>query len=118
MSNNNYSTVNGSLPVPSDDGERTIGIIEHGVFTKSSFNSSKHICHKHHAIGLDIGSFKNFIKPNANLIVCTDKKKNITYSISTDKFKSHAFADNLGWGVQLFCPLEHWETSIDSGNPF
>jgi len=94
--------------VPSDDNSRNIGDIKDDIFTKFNFQSSKHICHKHNAIGLDIGAFKNYILPNATEIVCPDKEKSIAYSLSVPTFMQNAFKDDLGWGIQMFCPLKIW----------
>jgi len=94
--------------VSSDDYSRNIGEIQDCIFTKFNFQASKHICHKHNAIGLDIGAFKNYILPNVTEIVCPDKEKSSTYSISVSTFMQNAFEDDLGWGMQLFCPLKFW----------
>ena len=95
--------------VPSDDYARNIGQIKYGIFTKFNFQSSKHICFKYKAIGLDEGAFLNYILPNALLIVCPDKEKHITYSIDVSLFKRMATSDDLGWGTQLFCPIKYFQ---------
>ena len=99
---------NKRIAVRSDDNTRIIGEIVDHVFTKSKFNSAKHICHKHKAIGLDNGAFLNYILPNADVIVCPDKKQGITYSIDVTLFQTMAIEDDLSWGAQLFVPLKFW----------
>lgn len=95
--------------VPSDFGSRNIGEIKDGIFNKFNFQSSKHLCHKYRAIGLDKGAFHNYILPNAQLIISQDKDTDITYRISVSLFQAMAIEDDLGWGSQLFCPLIHWQ---------
>lgn len=105
-----YSSINLKdkiIKVPSDDGLKIIGIIENGIFVKCNFQVSKHICFKYQAIGLDKKAFEQYIKPNAYLIVCQDKK-NATYSITPNVFEANCIEDDLGWGSQLFCPVEFW----------
>lgn len=100
--------------IPSDDLSRNIGEIQGGIFTKFNFQSSKHICRKHKAIGLDIGAFENYILPNASEIVCPDKAQHITYRISVALFKANTISDDLNWGIQLFCPLTYFEVERHS----
>jgi len=100
--------VNGKLLVPSDDGTRTIGVVRKGVFHKSNFHSHKHLCYKHNAIGIDKKAFEDYVLSYAKHIECHDRDKNTTYAISTTDFELHSIEDDLGWGIQLFCPLRHW----------
>lgn len=115
MSTRIYSTQNnrkskGRILVPSDNYSRNIGNIKDGIFTKFNFQSKKHICYRHQAIGLDQGAFTDYILPNATLIVCPDKRNHITYRITVSQFKQVAIKDDLGWGTQLFCPIKYFQT--------
>jgi len=105
-----YSTSrnNKRIAVPSDDGTRKIGEIVNHVFTKFKFNSVKHICYKHKAICLDKRAFLDYILPNADSIVCPDKKRGTTYKIDVSLFNNLAKEDDLSWGAQLFVPLAFW----------
>jgi hypothetical protein len=107
------TTTKDKILVPNDDGTRTIGVIKNHTFIKSNFNSSKHVCHKYKAIGIDLGAFNNYIKPNTQLIRCPDKSNCTTFSIPTGDFESNAFIDDLGCGNQIFCPLKFWLTQKD-----
>jgi hypothetical protein len=115
MFNSDYSTINSNskssskLLVPSDDGTKTIGAIINNIFTKSNFNSARHICFKYQAIGLDYAAFNNYILRYAKLIKCPDYSRGVTYTINTADYQDNGFIDNLGWGYQLFCPLKYWQ---------
>lgn len=106
----------GRLDVKSDDGRRSIGYIENGIFRKYKWHSSQHLCRKHNAIGIDKGAFHYSIVPFANMIVVTDEDTSITYRVSADDFQRHCKEDNLGWGPQLFCPLRHFQKADSAPN--
>ena len=118
---NNYNTgvktcvksLNGKVLVPSDDGQHIIGQIKEGVFTKGNWQSSKHLCYKHNAIGIDKKAFEDYVLPHTQLIECHDRDKNITYTVSINDFKLHCIEDDLGWGAQLFCPLKYWQVQAN-----
>jgi len=101
-------TFNGIIRVLSDDGRRIIGIVKDSSFTKINWQSTKHICRKHQAIGLDRIAFLNHIESSANLIIVPDKDTGREYRVTVADFKRFAIMDNLGWGLQLFLPLSYW----------
>jgi|GEM_PF-1408832 len=101
--------IKSKIIVPSDDGSRNIGEIRNKIFIKFNFQSSKHICYKHNAIGLDEVAFFDYILPTAQFIICHDDDKHITYKIRVAVFRSNAIFDDLGYGPQVFCPLKHWQ---------
>jgi hypothetical protein len=98
----------------SDDGGRVIGIIRDRTFIKTKWHSSKHLCFKHHAIGIDKGAFEAYVLPSTEQIKCHDRDKGVTYTVSTADFKLHTIEDDLGWGTQLFCPLEYWQVQSNA----
>lgn len=102
-------TTRRKIKVYSDDGRVVIGVIRNGVFRKCGFQSRRHICRRHNAIGLDRRAFLESIKPNAMLIVCPDSSSGIEYKISVADFEANAIEDDLGCGLQLFCPLQYWQ---------
>ena len=104
----NTSGKNNKIEVQSDDTTKTIGTIRDNVFSKSNFQCTKHICHKHRAIGLDKWAFMEVIRPYSHLIKCEDKQKGLSYCITTQDFETNSIIDDLGWGSQLFCPLKYW----------
>ena len=106
--------MNPRVLVPSDDGTRTIGTIKNGVFIKSNFHSSKHLCFKYDGIGIDRDAFRGYIQPSAVFIKCEDRDTSNTYTIKTGEFETVAIEDDLGWGAQLFCPLKYWQTENGS----
>lgn len=106
--------MNPRVQVPSDDGTRTIGVIKNGVFIKSNFHSSRHLCFKYDGIGIDRDAFHGYIQPGAVLIKCEDKDTGNTYTIKPGEFETVAVEDDLGWGQQLFCPLRYWQTEGSS----
>lgn len=93
----------------SDNRTRVIGVIKDKVFIKTNWHSSRHLCFKHRAIGIDRAAFYNYVLPCAERIECLDRDKGIVYTISVSDFQSHAVGDDLGWGPQLFCPLKYWQ---------
>lgn len=99
----------GVIRVLSDDGSRVIGIIRDSTFIKSNWCSTRHLCRKHNAIGLDRGAFLNYVEPLATLIVVPDKDTGREYRASVEAFKRFAFEDDLGWGPQLFGKLEYFQ---------
>ena len=103
------NTGTGKILVPSDDGDKTIGLIKSRVFFKSNWHSSKHLCFKHNAIGVDKRAWEEYILPYAERIECYDRDKDITYTVSVSDFEVYAIEDDLGWGAQLFCPLKFWQ---------
>lgn len=105
----NSSGNNGNGLVYSDDGQRCIGRVKHGVFTKSNWHSKRHLCRKYRAIGIDKQAFKDYISPEATLIECFDKDTSTLYRINISDFTLHAIEDDLGWGPQLFCPIKYFE---------
>ena len=108
MLNRHYNT-DGKTLVPSDDGKRIIGVIADSTFTKSNWRSSRCLCRRYNAVGIDKGSLHNHILPFATLIVVPDRDTDKTYHISVDKFRCYSIEDDLGWGVQVFCPLSQFE---------
>jgi len=110
-----YST-NGTVRVSSDDGEHVIGAIKDGIYTKSNWQSRKHLCHKHKAIGVDKGAFQDYIEPHARSIEVLDRDSSITYQVSVEGFRRYCIEDDLGWGPQLFCPLKHFQKADDDPN--
>jgi len=105
------NTPPGKILVASDDGDKTIGLIKNGVFIKSNWHSGRHLCFKHNAIGVDKEAFENYVLPYAQQIECHDRDKDITYTVSVKDFEAHCIEDNLGWGIQLFCPLKFWQVT-------
>ncbi|HUU63669.1 MAG TPA: hypothetical protein VMX96_07120 [Dehalococcoidia bacterium] len=106
----------GVIRVPSDEGSRIIGVIRDSTFTKSNWHYSKHMCWKHHAIGLDRGAFVDYVKSLATTIIVTDKDTGREYRASVEDFERLSIEDNLGWGQQLFLPLKHWEVIEPDGH--
>lgn len=111
---NQYSE--SSIRVLSDDGSRVIGTIKDSTFTKSNWHSTKHLCWKHKAIGLDLSAFLYQVEPFATQMVVQDKDTGREYTVSVEDFKRFAIEDNLGWGAQLFLPLKYWEVTKPDGN--
>ncbi len=107
--------LNGVIRVPSDDGSRTIGIIRDGVFLKSNWRSSKHLCRKYQAIGIDKGAFWNYVEPLATAFIVSDQDTGKEYRVSIEDFKQLGLEDDLGWGPQLFCPLKHFQVTEPNG---
>ena len=108
-------TFNGIIRVLSDDGRRIIGIVKGFSFTKTNWHSTKHICRKYQAIGLDHTAFLNQIMSSANLIIVPDKDTGREYRVTVEDFKRFAIMDNLGWGLQLFLPLRYWRVIEPDG---
>ena len=106
----------GTIRVLSDDGSKTIGIIRDLVFIKSNWHSTKHLCRKHNAIGLDRASFLNYVEPFATLIVVPDKDTGREYRVSVEHFKTFSLDDDLGWGPQMFLQLEFFEVIEPDGS--
>ncbi len=93
-----------------DDGQRCIGEIRYGVFTKFNWRSSRHLCRKYEAIGIDEGAFTYCIEDYASSIKVPDLDTRKTYLISIQQFRLNCIKDNLaGWGPQLFCPLQYFQ---------
>jgi len=86
------------------DGGKIIGEIKDSIFTKFKWHSSKHLCHKYNAIGLDSGALA-FIIGLAFLMRVYDLDTGKTYEISIDDFQRYGIEDDLGWGSQIFCPI-------------
>ena len=107
---------NGDSRIYSDDGTRVIGIVRNYTFTKSNWHSTKHLCWKHKAIGLDHMAFLYQVEPFASQIVVLDKDTGKEYRVSMEVFKQLAIEDDLGWGLQLFLPLKYWEVTEPDGS--
>lgn len=103
-------SIGGAIRVHADNGGRDIGIIKDGVFTKWGF-TSRSICWKHKAIGLDKRAFERVIGRYAHTILVPVKDRDFAYRIAVDDFREHLFGDCLSSkiGSQVFCKLTYWE---------
>lgn len=113
--NTKSQSSNGIVRVPSDDGSRVIGVIKDSTFSKSNWHSTKHLCWKHKAIGVDKVAFIDYVVPFADLIIVHDIDTGREYRASVEDFKQFAIADDLGCGEQLFVPLRYWEVIEPNG---
>ena len=104
-------SIGGTIRVHADNGGKDIGIIKDGVFTKWGF-TSRSICWKHKAIGLDKCAFEETIARYAHTILVPVKDRDFVYRIAVDDFQEHCFEDCLSpkIGEQVFCQLMYWES--------
>lgn len=107
---NEPPSTDGAIRVHADNNGRDIGLIKDGVFTKWGF-TSRSICWKHKAIGLDKRAFYQIIAQCAHTILVPEKDTDLLHRIAVDDFAEHCFEDCLSpkIGDQVFCKLTYWE---------
>jgi len=103
-------SMDGTIRVHADNGGKDIGLIKDGIFTKWGF-SSRCVCWKHKAIGIDRRAFEQTIARYAHTILVPEKDTKVVHRIAVDDFQEHCFRDclSLRIGEQVFCPLLYWE---------
>lgn len=101
------------------EGGKVIGFINDGVFTKSNWHSSRHLCRRHNAIGLDRTSIVEIIGEIGmeGIIRVPDLDTGLTYEVTALVFWRNRIEDNLGMGLQCFLPLSLWQSKREGQQP-
>lgn len=88
-------------------GNRHIGFIENGVFTKR-VDGRIHRLRVPSAWAIDAPAFRDIIKPNCHKIEIIDEPANLRYEVSMETFDKFKGRINRGYGEQYFLTLDYW----------
>jgi hypothetical protein len=98
---------------------KVIGSVKDRVFRKSGFHSSKHLCRRHNAIGIDREAFFAIFEEirGKGIIRVRDLDTGLVYESTASNFFHNRIEDDLGSGPQYFLPLNLWNVKQQGQQP-
>jgi hypothetical protein len=109
---------NGDIHAYSAKDKRITGITRDSTFVKSDWRSTKDLCHKHKAIGLNKAAFLRYILPFFTFIAVPDKDTRTEYRSTVEDFRQFAIEDDRGKRVKLCLPLIYWSIIEPGGTKY
>ena len=108
-------STDGVSRVLSAGGNSVIGEIQDAAFIRSDWHSTKDLCRRHKAIGLDKATFLQYILPFVTVIVVPDKDTRMEYRASVKDFRQYAIEHDRGRRIKLCLPLIYWSVIEPDG---
>lgn len=96
------------FPLKTKDG-RTAGYFDPATRTHNrTWDKRKHLSRKHNAIGYDMAILEELERLGCKILENEDRHDGVMYFAPLAEVLERGTRDNLGWGLQVFLPLEHW----------